>query len=73
VPYAAKGLLEHNTNKKPEDPFVFNLKGFIVGNGVTNWKYDTRPALIEMGFWHGLYDYDMKKAMATNKCDFSLF
>jgi hypothetical protein len=38
--------------------FKLNLKGFIVGNGVANWKYDTIPAFIESGFWHGLYDLD---------------
>lgn len=39
--------------------FKLNLKGFIVGNAVTNWKYDTIPAFIESGFWHGLYDLDL--------------
>jgi len=24
---------------------MINLKGFMVGNGVTNWKYDTEPSL----------------------------
>jgi hypothetical protein len=38
--------------------FKINLKGFIVGNGVANWKYDTIPAFIETGFWHALYDLD---------------
>lgn len=31
----------------------------MVGNGVTNWRYDTFPAFIETGFWHGLYDLSM--------------
>lgn len=26
----------------------------MVGNPVTNWKYDTEPAYIEMAYWHGL-------------------
>ena len=44
-----------------EDPNAYkvNLKGFLVGNGVTNWKYDTIPAYIESAFWHGLYDLDL--------------
>lgn len=24
---------------------LINIKGFLVGNGVTNWKYDTNPSL----------------------------
>lgn len=24
---------------------MINLKGFLVGNGVTNWAYDTNPSL----------------------------
>lgn len=31
----------------------------MVGNGVTNWKYDTVPAFIESAFWFGLYDIDV--------------
>ncbi len=41
--------------------FVPNLKGMMVGNGVTNWKYDTIPAFIEMAYWHSFIskaDYD---------------
>jgi len=72
VPYAAKGVLEYNDEHQGATDFNFNLMGFIVGNGVTNWKYDTDPAFIKMGFWHGLYDYPMKKAMDDNKCDFSM-
>lgn len=58
VPYLA--LKIHNYNlKAPEGGFKMNLKGFIVGNGVTNWKYDGIPAYVEMGFWHSLYDLDL--------------
>ena len=28
----------------------------MVGNGVTNWKYDTEPAYAQMGYYHSLYD-----------------
>lgn len=43
----------------------------MVGNGVTNWKYDTTPAYLKMGFWHSLYDYRMYKNMTDNNCDYS--
>lgn len=33
--------------------FIPNLKGFIVGNGVTDYKFDNQEALFEMIFWYG--------------------
>jgi hypothetical protein len=51
--------------------FKPNLKGYLVGNGVTNWKYDTTPAYLEMGYWHGLYDTEMYQSLKDNQCDFS--
>jgi hypothetical protein len=45
-----------------------NLKGFIVGNGITDWKYDTAAAYVEMGYWHGLYDLDMYDKIVENDC-----
>lgn len=55
------------------DPNVFkpNLKGFAVGNGVTNWTYDTTPAYVDMGYWHSLYDTALKNEFQSNNCDFS--
>jgi len=55
------------------DPDVFkpNLKGMMVGNGVTNWKYDTIPAFIEMANAHSFMDpvdYQMMKSLG---CDYS--
>lgn len=26
----------------------------MVGNGVTNWKFDTNPAMVDMAYWHSL-------------------
>ena len=40
----------------------------MVGNGVTNYKYDTTPAYIEIAFWHGLYDIDMYEDFHENNC-----
>lgn len=51
--------------------FKPNLKGYLVGNGVTNWKYDTTPAYLEMAYWHGLYDTEMYQSLKDNNCDFS--
>ena len=32
--------------------YMPNFKGFMVGNAVTNWKYDATPAFIEMAKSH---------------------
>jgi hypothetical protein len=43
----------------------------MVGNGVTNWEFDTTPAYVEMGYWHGLYDTELYNAFKDNKCNFA--
>ena len=58
VPFLAWHIDKYN-EQTVEGGFKFNMTGFIVGNGVTNWKYDGTPAYIEMGFWHGLYSIDL--------------
>ena len=52
-------LFPKENEDSPNPAIKFNLKGFIVGNGVTDWKYDTIPAYIESGFYHGLYNIDL--------------
>jgi carboxypeptidase C (cathepsin A) len=60
VPYMAYYVDKHNTdNEKDDSVYKPNLKGFAVGNGVTNWEYDTTAAFVEMGYWHSLYDTDL--------------
>lgn len=72
VPYLAYRVHEWNTNNSANATvFKPNLKGYLVGNGVTNWKYDTTPAYVEMAYWHGLYDSDLYEAFKTNNCDFA--
>lgn len=46
------------------------MKGFLVGNGVTNYKYDTEPAFFEMSYWFGMIDDDLYNNMNKN-CDLS--
>jgi hypothetical protein len=43
----------------------------MVGNGVTNWKYDGKPAAIEQGYWFGLVDDALYFKMKT--CDFAYY
>ena len=55
VPYLAHYIVKHNEeNANDKDAFKPNLKGFAVGNGVTNWKYDTTAAFVDMSYWHSL-------------------
>jgi len=42
-----------------------------VGNGVTNWTYDTTPAYLSMGYWHSLYDTALYNQINEAQCDFS--
>jgi carboxypeptidase C (cathepsin A) len=60
VPYLL--YLMHNyiqANLDNPDAFLPPLKGMMVGNGVTNWKYDGSPSAFEMSYWHSLVDKDL--------------
>jgi carboxypeptidase C (cathepsin A) len=70
VPLLASQIHNHNQNASESD-YQPNLKGFMVGNGVTDWKYDTQPAFIEMGFQHGLYSTTFEEEKISLNCDFS--
>lgn len=54
VPTLVRDLDKHNTDaaahKAGVDPYIFNLKGFMIGNPVTNWKYDFGTAEINGGW-----------------------
>ena len=48
VPLLASRIDAYNTlHKDDKDIFKPSLKGFAVGNGVTDWKYDATTAFIE--------------------------
>jgi hypothetical protein len=42
----------------------------LVGNGVTNWKYDGTPAYFHMSYFFGLVDHDFYTTV-NKKCDFA--
>ena len=70
VPYVVNAMDEYiQNNKYTEGAFIPNLKGFMVGNGCTNWDVDTTPAYVEMGFWHGLYDTETYNKITENNCE----
>lgn len=38
----------------------------MVGNGVTNWKYDATPAMVEVAYWYNLMDEDSYNNIKTS-------
>ena len=48
-----------------------NVKGMMVGNGVTNWTYDTLQASIYTSHNHMLISDELFDSMMENSCDYS--
>jgi len=71
VPYLAYYINKHN-DEATDDAFKPNLKGFAVGNGVTNWKYDTTAAFVDMSYWHSLMDEEMHEKFVALDCDWHM-
>lgn len=71
VPYLVNAIHHYNQEHLTDSQFKPNLKGMMVGNGVTNWKYDTEPAYIEMAYWHRLFDDKVYDQMLEKNCDYS--
>jgi carboxypeptidase C (cathepsin A) len=42
------------------------LKGFMVGNGVTNWKYDGTPAYFHISYYHGMISDELYENVKAN-------
>ena len=39
---------------------------------MTNWKYDTNAAYIEMAYWHSLIDQDLHDRFVAANCDWNM-
>jgi len=61
-----------STKFNNENSTTINLKGIMVGNGCTNWTYDTTPAMLNMTYWHALYNTELHDNMTQAQCDYSL-
>lgn len=70
VPYTANAIYHHNQAAQRNGGFQPKLMGFMVGNGVTNWRFDTTPAFLRMGYWHSLYDTRTYEKMQELGCEF---
>jgi len=72
VPYLSYQIDLHNSENADDDSvFKPNLKGFAVGNGVTNWDLDCNGAYLEMAYWHSLYNTELYDKIKAAECDFS--
>jgi carboxypeptidase C (cathepsin A) len=71
VPYLLKQIDAYNNDPETAESDIINLKGMMVGNGVTNWKYDTMPATINMGYWRSLISQDLHDSINQLACNFS--
>ena len=73
VPYLAHYIVEHNEANADDDTvFKPNLKGFAVGNGVTNWEYDTQAAYVDMSYWHSLISEELHDKFEKAQCDWNM-
>mmetsp|Transcript_4889 Transcript_4889/g.5965 ORF Transcript_4889/g.5965 Transcript_4889/m.5965 type:complete len:471 (-) Transcript_4889:188-1600(-) len=73
VPYLAYYINQHNEENAADDSvFKPNLKGFAVGNGVTNWEYDTTAGYIDMSYWHSLISEEMHEKFVKLDCDWNM-
>jgi carboxypeptidase C (cathepsin A) len=70
VPQLMLRLDKFINETKPTGKWIPNLKGMMVGNGVTNWKYDCTPAYFHMGYYHGLVSDELFNNVNAN-CDLS--
>lgn len=71
VPYLTWQIDQYNVAHASDDSvFKPNLKGFAVGNGVTNLYYDSQNAYVEMGYWHSLYSQELRDNFVAHNCDF---
>ena len=68
VPYLAYQI--HKQNKAGHKTQI-NLKGVAVGNGLADYTYDTHPAFIDMGYYHGLMSQELKDKIKEKGCDYS--
>merc|ERR1719223_1445620 len=63
---------EYNKNNVSNEDDKINLKTMIVGNGVTNWTYDTMPATVTELYWRSLISQQLHDNITAAKCDYSM-
>eukprot|EP00343_Euplotes_focardii_P006726 CAMPEP_0205821030 /NCGR_PEP_ID=MMETSP0206-20130828/4631_1 /ASSEMBLY_ACC=CAM_ASM_000279 /TAXON_ID=36767 /ORGANISM="Euplotes focardii, Strain TN1" /LENGTH=452 /DNA_ID=CAMNT_0053116205 /DNA_START=42 /DNA_END=1400 /DNA_ORIENTATION=+ len=69
VPYLAFRVHQHNTMAVITGEETIPLKGIAVGNGATDWKYDTTPSWLPMAYNHQLMDTELHNTFVDNGCE----
>jgi len=65
VPYLTRQIHLHNKKKGVKK---VNLKGMLVGNGVTNWKHDTISAMMSTAYYRSIMDMETWDELNENNC-----
>lgn len=72
VPFTVNEIHHHNAvHARNPSQFKPPLKGFMVGNGCTDWDFDTDQAYHEMAYWHSLYPGSVWEQMLALKCSYA--
>jgi carboxypeptidase C (cathepsin A) len=69
VPLLAWRIVDGNRGRQTKNPV--NLAGFLVGNGCTNWNYDTFPATVDIAYNRALYSQELRQKIVDDKCNFT--
>lgn len=67
----AKAIYDDNQVGNKTVAEQINLKGMAIGNGCTNWTFDTMPATLNMTYGHALFNTELWDSMSKNYCDYS--
>jgi len=71
VPLVSYNIDQYNEQYADDDSvFKPNLKGFMVGNGVTNWEYDTTPAFVQLAYDECLFDTPLMDTIKELGCKY---
>lgn len=57
IPYLASNIIDYNATAAVR----INLKGLLIGNGVTDWTVDAEAAMPDFAFQHALYPIELRE------------
>lgn len=61
-------IIQHNSQQKTKGLTKVNLKGVLIGNGVTDWTVDCEHVFMEFGYMHNLIDTTTYYIWRDNEC-----
>ena len=68
VPYLAWQIYQHNLQSFDVNKVAINLKGFMVGNGATDWDYDVSPSFPEVVYNFQMVPKSLWDTYESNHC-----